>query len=78
MAHDANRRSRHSDGLSLRNTATVQHLDHEPNSAGSGSSFTISGMESPRTIRAGRPRRVSIDEVASVGCVSHPASGFMS
>ncbi len=27
--------------------------------AGPGSSFTISGIGSPRTIRAGRPRRVS-------------------
>ena len=45
-------------------TATVQHCngatpDHAPNSPGSGSSFTISGIGSPRTIRAGRPLRVS-------------------
>jgi hypothetical protein len=39
----------------LRNTAIVQHLDHAPNSLGSGSSFIISGIGSPRTIRAGRP-----------------------
>jgi hypothetical protein len=36
----------------LRKTATVQHLDHAPNSPGSGSTFTISGIGSPRTIRA--------------------------
>ena len=34
-------------------------LDQAANSAGSGSSFTISGIGSPTTIRAGRPLRVS-------------------
>jgi len=64
---------------SLRNTATVQHLDHAPNSCGSGSSFAISDIESLKTIPAGRPPRVSkglkIGEIAPVGCVGHPPAG---
>jgi len=34
-------------------------LADAPNSPACGSSFTISGIGSPRTIRAGRPLRVS-------------------
>jgi hypothetical protein len=52
-------RKGHERGHPLRNTATLQHPHHGHNSPGSGSSFTISGIGSPMTIRAGRPRRVS-------------------
>jgi hypothetical protein len=46
-------------------SATVQHLDQAANSAGSGRSLTISGIGSPRTIRAGRPSvGLKIDETA--------------
>jgi hypothetical protein len=75
MAHDANRRSRQGGGLSLRNTATVQHRYHAPNSPGSGSSFTISGIGSPRTIRQPTSAGLQVGEVAPVGCVPQPATG---
>jgi hypothetical protein len=54
------------------NSAT---LDQAANSSGSGSSFTIFGIGSPRTI----PRRptstgLQVDEVTPVGCARHPAT----
>jgi hypothetical protein len=51
--------SKADDRAPRRNAATVQHVDHAPNSPGSGSSFTLSGIGSPSTIRARRPLQVS-------------------
>jgi hypothetical protein len=58
--------SKADDRAPRRNPATVQHVDHAPNSPGSSNSFTLSGIGSPSTIRA-RSRLVKV--LAPVFCI---------
>ena len=67
--------SKADDRAPRRNPATVQHVDHAPNSPGSGNKLhpfrhRIAEHDSRAPTSAG----LSVDQVASVGCGPHPAT----